>query len=131
MIEERIFDHSLFFPVDIHHRNGVVKHAQGDVFGRESGKDRSLGLLPGHHRQRPDMVQVGVGDENRLQLAGDQGVVRKAFGSEFFGVQTRIKKKGKTVNLQKIGVGSDFLPAAENRESPGHGASNPRFLMEE
>jgi len=46
-----------------------MKHAQGDVSGRKRGKDRSLGLLPGHHRQGADMVQMGVGDENRLQFA--------------------------------------------------------------
>jgi hypothetical protein len=38
-------------------------------------------------------------------------------------MQPRIKKKGKTVNLQKIGIGPDFLPAAENREGPSHDAS--------
>jgi len=31
-----------------------------------------------------------------------------------------IEKKGEAVNLQKIRIGPDFLPAAENREGPGH-----------
>jgi len=73
MIEKGIIDDSLFFAIDIHYRNGVMKHAQGDIPGRERGEDRSLGVLPGHHGQGTDMVQVGVGEKNRFQLAGDQG----------------------------------------------------------
>ena len=71
---------------------------------------------------------MGVGDEDRLQFMREEGIVRKTFPSKFLGMKPGIEKKRKTVNLQEIGVCPDFLPAAENREGPGHNASRKKYL---
>jgi len=42
MFEKGIF-HQPFSPEDIHHRNGIVQHPQGNIFRGKGGKDRSLG----------------------------------------------------------------------------------------
>jgi hypothetical protein len=66
MAEERVLQHALLFPEDIHDRHSVVEHSQGNVFRRDGGEDRRLGVPPIGERERAHVVQVSMGDKNRF-----------------------------------------------------------------
>ena len=94
MAEKGIFRQPFLFPEDVHHRDRIVKHPQGDIFSREGGKDGGLRVPVIDDRKGSHVVQVGVGDEDGLQLPFEPVIVRQAFQPEFFGMKTGIQKKG-------------------------------------
>ena len=101
MLEERILQVSLFLPEDVHHRNRVMEHTQGDVLGGDGGEDGRLGLLAADQRQGPYVIQMGMGDENGFQLFCDCPVIGQALLPVFFRMEARIQKERHSFDLQE------------------------------
>jgi hypothetical protein len=120
MFEEGILQVSLLFPEDVHHRDRIVEHAQGDVFCGNGGKNGGLRLMAVDHRQGTHVVQMGMRDEDRLQLPCDPSILWEALQAIFFGMESGIQKKRYSIKIQEIRIGPDFLPPTKDRERPGH-----------
>ncbi len=93
MLEKGVFPVPLLLPENIHDRDGIVQHAESDIFCRKRGENRRLRMPAVDQRQGSHVVEVGMGEQQgfdvtswgaTLQLESDTPIGDWVYGADYY-----------------------------------------------
>ena len=118
VFKERILGDAQFDAFGLHDVDRVVEQRQGQI-GRFLGqKHLRLRLRLQQNRQRPHMVEMGMGDDRAIDAAVLQHfVMRDGLGSLVLRVHARVQHDPGSGGFEQIGIRADFGVATETLEN--------------
>ena len=117
--EQRVVRDAQFLPLAAHDVDRVVQHGVAQR-GRHF---REHDLRPGeeavHHGQRPQMVVVGMGDEDGVEVSVDDPQLGQGLPAFQLRVHARVDQEASPACHQMVAVGPDFVEAGQVGEAHG------------
>ena len=117
MSKERIKPDAQFLALPRHHIDRIVQKCGANFGGCFGHKNRHPWLSPHQHRQRSDVILMGVRHQNSVKRPiTDRFEIREGIVAFVFRVHAAIQNQAMIVYLKVVGVGTDFDASRQIRE---------------
>lgn len=120
MGEKRVFLQSEFLALGRHHVHRIVEHGLGEQRGEFGHVDIRAGALALRQRQAADVVVVGMGDDNGIEVeTGERGQIGKGVPALAFRVHAGIQEDPRRAGVEQVAIGPDFIEPGEIGQEHG------------
>lgn len=108
-MEERVFLNAELGALAGHDVDGVVQEGVSEGGGARGKVDWGRRMVALGEREGADVVEVGVSDQDGIcRVEGELLIARNGVRTFFLGMHARVENDGFPIEIQSVGVGSDF-----------------------